>query len=77
MTHKLMSEDEKMAVMMRVVELSKAGKDEEALALNITVPMPPFLAKFAKEHGHLDLLIKSGWNMAEAEAAFGPGWLTS
>jgi hypothetical protein len=70
-----MSEDEKMAVMMRVIALSKAGKEEEASALNRTVPMPPFLAKFAKEHGHLDFLIESGWNMAEAEAVFGPGWL--
>jgi hypothetical protein len=76
MVHKLMTEDEKIAVYMKVHALREAGKKDEAIALNMTMPMPPFLAKFAKENGDADYLIRSGWNLAEAEAAFGPDWLT-
>jgi hypothetical protein len=71
-----MTEDEKVAVYMQVHALYEAGKDEEAMALRLTIPMSPFLAKFAKEHGDADYLRVSGWNLAEAEAAFGPDWLT-
>jgi hypothetical protein len=77
MVHKLMTEDEKVDIMMRAVALYDEGKDDEAFALQKTMPMPPFLAKFAKEHGQTDFLISSGWNLAEAEAAFGPDWLTN
>jgi hypothetical protein len=71
-----MTEDEKVAIMRQAVALRKAGKIEESIALEKTSPLPPFLAKFAKEHGQTDYLIKSGWNLAEAEAEFGPDWLT-
>jgi hypothetical protein len=71
-----MTEDEKIAITMKAHELLEAGKDEEAIALQMTMPMPPFLAKFAKENGDADYLISAGWNLAEAEAAFGPDWLT-
>jgi hypothetical protein len=76
MVHKLMTEDEKVAVYMKVDALYEAGKEDEAMALQKTIPMPPFLAKFAKENGDADYLRSSGWNLAEAEAAFGPDWLT-
>jgi len=76
MTNRLMSDDEKVAITMQAVALRKAGKLEEAIALQKTSPMPPFLAKFAKEHGQTDYLLKSGWNLAEAEAEFGKDWLT-
>jgi hypothetical protein len=38
--------------------------------------MPPYLAKFAKNHLGADFLIKNGYNLSEAEAEFGPKWLT-
>jgi hypothetical protein len=71
-----MSDREKAAVWKQATALRKAGKVDEARALEKTVPMVPFLAKFAKEHGLTDFLIESQWNMAEAEAAFGQDWLT-
>jgi hypothetical protein len=37
--------------------------------------MPPYLAKFAKEHLSPDFLIKYGWNLTEAEAEYGSDWL--
>jgi hypothetical protein len=76
MVHKLMTENEKVAVYTKVDALYDAGKEDEAMALRKTIPMPAFLAKFAKENGDADYLRSSGWNLAEAEAEFGPDWLT-
>jgi hypothetical protein len=76
MTHRLMSDHEKAAVWRQAMALRRAGKVEESRALAKTAPMPPFLAKFCKEHGLTDFLIESQWNMAEAEAEFGQDWLT-
>jgi hypothetical protein len=38
--------------------------------------MPPYLAKAVKEFSGADFLIKNGYNLADAEAEFGPDWLT-
>ena len=70
-----MTEHEKIAVMARVWQLRDAGKEGEAHALQATLPLPPYLAKlFKKLHG-ADYLIKSGYNLSDAEAAFGQNWL--
>jgi hypothetical protein len=39
-------------------------------------PLQPYLAKFVKEHLGADFLINLGWNLSEAEAEYGPGWLS-
>jgi hypothetical protein len=76
MTGQMMTLKEQLAVGVKVAELRKAGKDEESLALEKTIPIPPFLAKIMKEKAGADYLINSGWNLAEAEAEFGSDWLT-
>jgi hypothetical protein len=70
-----MTLDEKLATMMKVIDLEKAGDCEGATRLLRTAPMPPYLAKVAKEKIGVDFLINGGWNLSEAEAEFGPGWL--
>jgi len=35
----------------------------------------PILRAFEGEGGGADVLIQSGWNLAEAEAEFGENWL--
>jgi hypothetical protein len=76
MTQQLMTEREKADITMKAYALEDAGKKNEAMALLKTLPMPPFLAKVMKEKVGADYLIESGWNLSEAEAAFGQGWLT-
>jgi hypothetical protein len=44
--------------------------------LVLGLPMPPYLAKFAKEFLGADFLIQNGYNLADAEAEYGPYWLT-
>jgi hypothetical protein len=71
-----MTEQEKAAIYMQTVALRKEGKTEEADALRKTIPLPPFMAKFAKENYGVDYLKNSKWNLSEAEAAFGADWLS-
>jgi hypothetical protein len=72
---KLMTQDEKRAVNMRYIALQKAGKHEEAMILAKTVPMSPAVAMVWKKRLGADALRQSGWNLAAADAKFGPGWL--
>jgi hypothetical protein len=74
--HRLMTLKEKLAIEVQVADLRKAGKEAEASALHKTAPLPPYLAKIAKEKFGVDYLINSGWNLLEAEAKYGKGWLT-
>jgi hypothetical protein len=76
MNGQMMTLKEQLAIGVKAIELRNAGKDDEAMALAKTAPMPPFLAKILKEKVGTDYLIKSGWNLAEAEAEFGPDWLS-
>jgi hypothetical protein len=71
-----MTQKEKLAIIVQSVELRKAGKEEEAMALSKTRPIPAFLAKIMKEKVGVSYLVNSGWNLAEAEAAYGKNWLT-
>jgi hypothetical protein len=70
-----MTLDEKLDTMMKVIDLEKAGDREGATRLQRSIPLPPYLAKVAKEKIGADFLINGGWNLSEAEAKFGPNWL--
>ena len=75
MIQKLMTEDEKVAIAMEAEKFWEQGRDEEARALEKTMPLPAYLAKMLKERVGADFLIEGNWNLAEAEAEYGPGWL--
>ncbi|MCL2791999.1 MAG: hypothetical protein FWD87_02810 [Spirochaetaceae bacterium] len=70
-----MTLDEKLAISMKACALRQAGDREGFHRVIKTAPMPPYLAKVAKEKIGVDFLINGGWNLSEAEAEFGPGWL--
>jgi len=72
----IMSLEERVAICLEAIELRKQGKLEESERVRKQVPLQPYLAKFAKEHFGADFLIQYGWNLAEADAEFGPDWLT-
>ena len=71
-----MSLHEKLAVGMKAIELKKQGKLEEAAKLERSIPLPPYIAKWAKKRLGVEFLINNGWNLSEAEAEYGPDWLT-
>jgi hypothetical protein len=71
----VMSLHEKLAIGAKAIELEKQGRFEEAEKMEKQIPMPPYLAKWAKDHMGADFLIKYGWNLSEAEAKYGHDWL--
>jgi len=75
--HRLMTFDEKLDIACRAAALSDAGDEEGASRLLRTAPIPPYLAKVIKEKVSLEVLLNSGWNLAEVEAEFGPQWLSA
>jgi hypothetical protein len=70
-----MTLDEKLAISNKALDLLDAGDREGYMRLIKTAPLPPYLAKIYKEKVGIKQLIESGWNLSEAEAAFGSGWL--
>jgi hypothetical protein len=72
----IMTDREKADITMRAIALEEAGRAAEALELEKSIPMPPFMAEFWKKHGKIDYFVKAGYNMAEADTAFGRDWLT-
>jgi hypothetical protein len=72
----LMTLKEQATIALKAFELKDQGKPEECERMLKQIPLQPYLAKFAKDYIGADFLIKYGWNLSEAEAEFGPGWLT-
>jgi hypothetical protein len=70
-----MTIEEKLAISNKACLLWEAGDNEGYDRLTRSIPMPPYLAKVAKEKIGVDFLINGGWNLSEAEAEFGQDWL--
>lgn len=75
MEHKLMTFEEKGALLDAVYEAEQAGKKEEAFRLLTTLPLAPGLAKIAKEMYGSEHLLNGEYNLAEAYREFGNDWL--
>ena len=72
-----MTLDEKLSISNRALDLLDAGDREGYNRLMKTAPLPPYLAKVLKEKVGADFLIDAGYNLSEAEAEFGQGWLNN
>jgi hypothetical protein len=70
-----MSFHDKLVNLNKVRDLKAAGRLEEARALNLSIPLPPWLAKVFVEITSAEHVRNSGYNLSEAEAEFGPNWL--
>ena len=71
-----MTLDEKLTISNKALDLWDAGDKEGFSRLIRTAPLPPYLAKIYKEKVGVEQLIKSGYNLSEAEAEFGSQWLS-
>jgi hypothetical protein len=71
-----MTQEERAVITLKALELRDQGKLQECEQMMKRKPLQPYLAKFAKDHFGSDFLIRFGWNLAEADAEYGPGWLT-
>ena len=70
-----MTDIEKIDTAYQAALLGKAGDKEGSERLIKSIPLPPFLAKIAKEKIGMDFLLNRGWNLSEVEAEFGTDWL--
>jgi hypothetical protein len=67
---------EKLEVLKRADEYREAGNAAEAQRITLEeLPMPRYLAEFAKEFLGADFLRKGKYNRSEVEAECGPDWL--
>ena len=71
-----MTFEEKLSTIVKAIEIKKTGDREGYNRLMKTIPLPPYLAKIAKEKIGLEFFEKTGWNLSEAEAEFGQDWLS-
>jgi len=71
-----MSFNEKLAMSNKACKLRQAGDKEGYDRLMRLIPMPPYLAKIYKEKVGVEYLTNGEWNLTEAEAEFGPDWLS-
>jgi hypothetical protein len=71
-----MTLQEKLHIGVQAIELKKQGKLEEADRLERSIPMEPWAAAWYKKRVGVEALNNGGWNLSEAEAAFGHDWLT-
>jgi len=74
--HQTMTLEEKIDASYKACMLSRAGDEEGYSRLTRSIPMPPWLAKIIKEKVGIEFFERYDWNLAEAEAEFGPDWLS-
>jgi hypothetical protein len=74
--HRFMTLEEKAKTAYKAVVLLDEGKEEEAFQLIESIPMPPHLAKNVKKIYGSEFLIEHGYNLLEADKAYGKDWLT-
>jgi hypothetical protein len=71
-----MSLEEHLAIDKEFIKRMRTGSYEDASAwYRAKTPMLPWLAKIMKEKVGADFLRSQGYNLSEAEAEFGLGWL--
>jgi hypothetical protein len=73
--HRHMTLEEKVMTMYKATLLLDEGKRDEAHKLIASVPLKPELAKIGKEVYGTDFLINGGYNLLEANKAYGKDWL--
>jgi hypothetical protein len=76
MVYKEMTLEEKLDIVVKSIELEKAGQWEEADRVWKQIPLSPTMAKWCKDMIGPDFLIQQGYNLSEAEHEYGQEWLT-
>jgi hypothetical protein len=67
--------DQKFKIIQASLDAADRGDREEENRLLLLLPLAPHLAKVAKEIWGKDYLLQEGFDLSEAEAAYGPNWL--
>jgi hypothetical protein len=65
---------DELAIRTRALGLREAGQIDEARKLEMSIPLPPWMADVLKLAYGGQNLLKSGWNLSEVEATYGKDW---
>lgn len=69
------TKEEEFTILQASLAAAKRGDMEEERRLIRMLPLAPHLAKVAKEMWGKEYLLTRGYDLSEAEAAYGIGWL--
>jgi hypothetical protein len=70
-----MTKEEEFDILQASLDAADRGDYEEENRLLLLLPLAPHLAKVAKDLWGKDYLLQEGFDLSEAEAAYGPNWL--
>ncbi len=71
-----LTNEEQFELIQKVQEAQKRGDREEARRISRLLPLAPHLAQSLKKQIGPNELLKAGFNLSEAEEAYGPNWLS-
>jgi hypothetical protein len=74
-TKEVMPLGDQLKFLIKLDQLEKQGKAEEAAAIKRQIPLPYYMAKVAKDHLGAEFVRNLGWSLAEAEEVYGSDWL--
>ena len=66
---------QKLDILEQVLTAEEIGDEAEADRLIRLIPLPAHLAKAFKESFGKEYVLQSGYDLSEAEAQYGHGWL--
>ncbi len=69
------TKEEEQALLQAIHIAREQGKHEEADQMSKKLPMSPLIAKSYLESCGKEALLATGWDLSEAEEAYGKGWL--
>lgn len=75
MENRLMSLEEKWKLLDAIHDAEQAGDRDTAYLLMMKIPLAPGMAKIGKEMYGKGFLVENGYDLSEANAEFGNGWL--
>ncbi len=75
MGNRLMTWEEKEAILDAIYDANQSGNKDEAHRLMLQLPLVPGMAQILKDMYGKEHLIEGGYNLAEANAEFGNDWL--
>ena len=70
-----LTHEQRLDILEQVLAAEETGNEAEADRLIRLIPLAAHLAKAFKESFGKDYVLKSGYDLSEAEATYGHGWL--
>lgn len=70
-----LTHDEKLNILILAQEARSRGDEKEALKISQRLPLAPHIAEAVKSALGAEYLKNSGFNLSEAEAAYGHNWI--